>query len=177
MRSAVTWPAWEGFWAWQKVADNSTNRPGARVCTLVVFRRGALASAGSSGRENIGSGSLYKERDWFAWVAWPRGLVCSGDRATQGPPQDWEVSLNFLAVPTLLDREHTVTVEGARGRSRAREASRPLYSIGQIADSLDALRAHGRIDKQAADLCSEVFFRMGCPLLRPLPPLPFATGN
>ena len=86
----------EGFWAWQKVADNSTNRPGARVCTLVVFRRGALASAGSSGRENIGSGSLYKERDWFAWVAWPRGLVCSGDRATQGPPQDWEVSLNFL---------------------------------------------------------------------------------
>ena len=40
MRSAVPWPAWKGFWAWQKVADNSIDRAGSSVCTLGVFAAG-----------------------------------------------------------------------------------------------------------------------------------------
>ena len=50
---------------------------------------------GLKGRENIGSGSLYIER--IGLLGLPgHGTWCP--RATErhgGPPQDWEVSLNF----------------------------------------------------------------------------------
>ena len=83
---------------------------------------GSFSPRGAGGRSFKGSGEHWERlavhrTDWSAWVAWPRGLVSSGDRATRGPPQDWEVSLNFRRIRCMLGREHRATVDGARGRS------------------------------------------------------------
>ena len=101
------------------------------VCTLAVLPRGALAGAASRGRENIGSGSVDAERiGWSFWVAWPMGLVSSGDRATRALSQGWEVSLNFRRFRCCWAGKRGRRLTGARA-DRARAGCCPIYTIGR----------------------------------------------
>ena len=112
MTSGVPRPACKGIWAWQKVADNSINRAGSSVCTLAVFRLGALADAASSGRKNIGSGSLYIERIGLLGLTGQWGLASSGDRAPRGQRRGLASLAKVSAVPTLPGWEQKARVKG-----------------------------------------------------------------
>ena len=67
------------------------------VCTLAVLPRGALAGAASRGSGEHQKRLAVRRTNWLVLLGClaAGGLVSSGESATRGPPQGWEVCLTF----------------------------------------------------------------------------------